>query len=441
MTRQLGSLVSEVSATVDGLVSRDVQFTGCADEPKLLTRLLEFRNSTGEWGHTTTFNTNISHVAVRGSGTGIDREECLLPAFAELLERYSSSVYTDYQIIWATANELGSEAIDIDCIPVCSPTELSHPRCPLVAPQKNQPIRWVKGLSLSNKRLVYLPAVMVYLYAGYASNAERIAVPISTGCAAHVTYEQAIVNAILETVERDALSLVWLQKLPLPRLRIEELHSPWEKVWDAYCSSSKNLDYRFFNATSDIGIPTIYGLRIAPNSTSAHTLVACATSLSPQEAVAKVIRDFSAACVSFRSVRRIPSNWDDFTAVHHGAVFMAHASRNEAFDFLTEQQESQMLMDVPLLAQFAPDRFDTLRKLLAHLRAKNLDVFVVDLTTDEAFRSGLKVVRVVIPQLQPLPYRYLARYLGNARLYEAPLNMGYTVRHESQLNRWPNPFA
>jgi ribosomal protein S12 methylthiotransferase accessory factor len=51
------------------------------------------------------------------------------------------------------------------------------------------------------------------------------------------------------------------------------------------------------------------------------------------------------------------------------------------------------------------------------------------------------VVRVIIPALQPLSFSYRARYLGHARLYQAPRLMGHPVREEADLNPWPQPFA
>ncbi|MFC7479479.1 hypothetical protein ACFQX7_04670 [Luedemannella flava] len=70
-----------------------------------------------------------------------------------------------------------------------------------------------------------------------------------------------------------------------------------------------------------------------------------------------------------------------------------------------------------------------------------MDAYVVDLTSDEALRAGMTVVRTVIPRLQPLSFSYRARYLGHPRLYRAPARMGHPTRSEAELNPWPQPFA
>src|SRR6185437_12395739 len=98
-----------------------------------------------------------------------------------------------------------------------------HPRCPLKKARKDAPLRWVQGLSLADGQPIWLPAVMVYMHIPYRSESECFWFPISTGCAAHRSYEEALLGAICEVIERDALSLIWLQRLALPRLELDSL--------------------------------------------------------------------------------------------------------------------------------------------------------------------------------------------------------------------------
>jgi ribosomal protein S12 methylthiotransferase accessory factor len=70
-----------------------------------------------------------------------------------------------------------------------------------------------------------------------------------------------------------------------------------------------------------------------------------------------------------------------------------------------------------------------------------MPLYAIDLSTDEAIRHGFRVVRVVIPSLQPLSFHYRARYLGHPRLYRAPSLMGHVAKAEDELNPWPQPFG
>jgi ribosomal protein S12 methylthiotransferase accessory factor len=416
-------------------MTRGTLFRAEGDESKVLVQTVQF----GDLGDICPNIRSGSRAGVAGAGTGLNEEQALLPAIGEAIERYCSSVYKKEHFITATAAELGERALDLDTVPRCSSTELSHPKCRLVAPDKNAPIRWIEGISLFDGRPVFLPVVMVYLYVGFMSQAERIYYPISTGCAAHVSLERALLNAILEVIERDAISIIWLQKMALPRIEIDCLPPPLATYWELYQRGSKELDYAFFDATTDIGVPTVYGVQVSRTNPTFTTLVNCSTTLDPADAVVKVIRDMGSCRILFRNPQTIPESWDDFTDTSHGAAYMAQREQAHAFDFLLQSPNTRPLSHMRSLS--SNDEKRDLQAILELLRCKGLTVYAVELSTDEALRAGMRVVRVVIPGLQPLSFDYRARYLGHQRLYDAPYRMGYPVYTEKELNPWPQPFA
>jgi ribosomal protein S12 methylthiotransferase accessory factor len=201
--------------------------------------------------------------------------------------------------------------------------------------------------------------------------------------------------------------------------------------------ASADLEYHFYDATTDLGVPTIYSLQIAPYHKSVRTLVACTTGLTIVDALCKSIRDMTALKLAFRREHTIPNSWDDFTDPLHGATFMARAENAGAFDFLTGDSSRKMLSEM----QASQTVEGAITEIIGRLWQEKLHTYVVDLSTDEAIRAGMRVVRVLIPGLQPLSLRYRARYLGHPRLYTAPASMGYLAHLEENLNHWPQPFA
>jgi ribosomal protein S12 methylthiotransferase accessory factor len=420
-----------------GLFTRMHHIRTPSDEPRFAARWIHLGNLAQLWPEAA--RNKISKEAnVEGSGLGLDEEECTIPAFAEALERYCACAYVSAQFIVAAADELGRDALDLDTIPCCSRAELSHPRCSLVLPDKKSPIRWVRGLSLLDGRIVYVPAVMVYMYTGLLTSQERFWCPITTGCAAHESFERALLPAILEVIERDALSITWLQKLALPRINVDRFPPLLAEYWDRYLRSSAHLAYVFFDATTDLGVPTVYGIQICKTNPRLTTLVACSANMQPYEGVVKVMRELAQARNACRNARPVPENWDDFTELFHGPTFMARAEQARAFDFLLRSPRERPLSDM-LPLPYADEKM-ALRALLEIFRSRGMDVYAIDLSTDEALRCGIRVVRAVIPGLQPFSFKYRAQYLGHSRLYEAPKRMGYPVFREDQLNRWPQPF-
>ena len=419
-----------------GLFARTEVLRAAADEPEIITRTIypdPLREDVSPARKT---------VLLSGSGTAVDEEETWIPALAEALERYCATVFSEDQFIWSSACELGDRAIDLDSFPVCSERELQNPSCPLRKPSKNEKIRWVQGLSLRDGSLVYLPLVSVYITHA-AAKAERFVNSISTGCAAHTSYETALLSAILEVVERDALSVAWLQKLRLPKIDLEDPVAALGELWERYQCSSKAIRVVLFDATTDLGIPTVYGLRVSSVDKLLHTQVACSSSLDSAVACRKVMLDLASSTVWLRRVGTVPGNVDDFDRLYHGPSYMAREQQADAFDFLLDGPAriplAQVAANSPALS--TDNSRLALAKVLARLATLGHSVYAVDLSTDEALQADMRVVRAVIPSLMPFSWVQRARFLGHPRLYNAPQAMGFSVRAEPEINSWPQPFG
>lgn len=371
-----------------------------------------------------------------GTGTGVDPERSALVAVAEALERYANCVYDERQFRWATAAELGPEALDLDSLPCCSAAELADPACPLTRPDSTAPMRWVRGLHLGTGEPRWVPAVLVFMHIP-AHAGERFTHPISTGSAAHPDPAVAVRAALCEVIERDAISITWLQQLALPRLELDTVGPELQRYLDL--SAGRDVTVHLFDATTDIGIPTVYGVSVAPDHPTCRTVVSCATSLDPQVAAAKAICETVSERIALHGAAPPGEDVREFSAVSDGAAYMSAPERAEAFDFLLDSPARGRLSRMPTLS--TGDPVADLRLVAERLAACGLDAYVVDLTPDEALRTGMSVVRAVVPGLQPLSFSYRARYLGHPRLYQAPSRMGHPSRAEAELNAWPQPFA
>ncbi|GAA1818753.1 hypothetical protein GCM10009682_44330 [Luedemannella flava] len=372
-----------------------------------------------------------------GTGTGVDPDRAATVAVAEALERYSTCVYDERQFRWASADELGAQALDLDSLPRCSPTELADPACPVTPPDRSAPMRWVRGLNLRTGEPTWVPAVLVYLHLPARGPGERFTSPISTGTAAHPDPAVAVCGALCEVIERDAVSLTWLQRLALPRIELDTVGPELRRYLDVF--ADRDVTVHLFDATTDVGIPTVYGVSVAPDHPTCRTVVSCSTSLDPQAAAAKALCETASVRIALRGARPSGADVGSFGTILDGAAHMSDPERAAAFDFLLDTPARRRLSDLPTLTSGDPGA--DLRLVRSRLADRGLDAYVVDLTSDEALRAGMTVVRTVIPRLQPLSFSYRARYLGHPRLYRAPARMGHPTRSEAELNPWPQPFA
>jgi ribosomal protein S12 methylthiotransferase accessory factor len=372
-----------------------------------------------------------------GAGSAADVETAADLAVVEAVERYSASVFDTDDLLVASAAELGATALDLTTLPRCSATELDHPACPIVEPDVDAAIRWVRGVDLCDLRPVWLPATMVYLNLPLAPSEEAFHLPISTGCAAHFDLHRALINGLCEVIERDAIALTWLQRLPLPHLLPEGSESDVSGAPGPRGRTGRRT--WLFDATTDLGVPTVYGVNTADAGHRVATVVAAATAPSPAHAVRKVVKEIESCRVALEHHQPRTDDVDEFKTAYDGALYMAAPQRRGAFSFLLESASSRSLADMPDISTSRPTR--QLADLLERLRSCSMNAYAVELTTREAEAAGLRVVRVIVPELQPMSFSFRARYLRHPRLYDAPARMGYPIRPESDVNPDPQPMA
>ncbi len=399
-----------------------------ADLGNLTSIFPHVRAATGE---------DASREPIGGSGADVDVEQAWLRAVMEGAERYATFAYADDEFVVASAHELGSEALDLDAVPRCSEREYADPRCPFVAPDKSQPIRWVRGWSLMDRRERHVPAVMTHLYFRPTAQ-ENFWQMISTGVAAHVTLAAALISAICEVIERDAIALTWLARLPVPRIEVPKM-APAVLAPNLERLRRSPLQHHCFDATTDVGIPCVYAVQTLDDHPHLSQYVNCATEFDAARAYAKTIREAAPARTVFEQGHAYPADIADFTALEDGAAFMGEPRHRSAFDFLLDTPGRRALRDVGLPAPTGDEA--RLCFLVERLRALGTDVVAVDLTTQDLRAAGVWVVRVVIPGLMPMSSVHRARFLGHPRLYDYPKSAGFGALCEADVNPLPQPFA
>lgn len=377
---------------------------------------------------------------IDGAGGAFTSEDARLLSIAEGVERYASCVYDERQFVWATGRELGGEAVDLDEFPCMSEAETRRTPVSWVKPNMDVPMRWVKSVCMLTGAIRWIPAVAVYLHLPFASSGERFTVPISTGCALHTDPQLAMRNALLEVIERDAVALTWLQQIRWPRLDATLLSDSEEVAMAMQPSSAQEM--QFFNATTDLGVPTVYGVSVSPRHPKVRQVVVAVTSWDFDSAVIKLVREAISCRIALEHRHLERTDPTQFFAVHDGALYMASPERSSAFRFLMDDSLGPRGTPQPVknLGKDA-DGAEAVRWLLGILHEHKMSAYVVNLTSREVNDAGLFCVRVVVPQLMPLSFVHLAQFRGSRRLYEAPANMGYIIHREDDLNPWPQPFA
>jgi ribosomal protein S12 methylthiotransferase accessory factor len=194
-----------------------------------------------------------------------------------------------------------------------------------------------------------------------------------------------------------------------------------------------------FDATTDIGVPTVYCVQLADLGYRAAQVVGCASDLDVPAAVERALLEAMGMRGLMHAEPLVPRRYADYGAAGAGATAMGRRSRRATFSFLFDDLASRSVTS-PASLSFASDT-ERLGYLVARLADKDMPVYAVDISTRELTSIDHSAVRVVIPGLQPMSLRPLAQYRGHPRLYDAPVQMGMRALPESRLNPWPQPVS
>ncbi len=380
-------------------------------------------------------------LIMSGSGSSVRRGPARAKAVCEALERYCNISYDPAAIRVATRNELGDAALDLSLFHRGQDSEYKAVSSHIRASDELK-MRWVKGSSLVTGRELWVPFSAIYIATPYKYPGEAFVIPISTGSGLAASYARAAVAGTLELVERDTLSLVWLQKMRLKRIDISASRNV-ELVERARMIAQSGIEQFFFDATTDIGFPTAYLIQRAPGR-SLHILVMAATRLNMEDAIIRVMDEASSSRIALESLARQPKlyraeDFRSFTRLTDGAVFYGDPANEHAFDFLLRDHQTVALEDIG--SQRVAKDTEMMDEVVAAFRRSELELICVDLTTPQLKRIGLRSVRMLAPQLMPLTINYNMKYGATPRLYQAPQRMGLEVHGFDALNPWPQPFA
>ncbi|MFL0584949.1 YcaO-like family protein [Solibacillus silvestris] len=381
-------------------------------------------------------NNDVTHPNfisnISGAGTGDIKENAMFLATMEAYERLANSVPNKRTIV-TTAEKLGDLAIDLSSFPQVGDSEKNHY---LKRPRKDEELRWSESYNLSDKKLCYIPQVYINLFSRFKYQGENITHPISTGCAIHQNFVDAIINGIYEVIERDAISLSWLLNLPLKKVSPKSIEENIEVFAHPFLGEST-----LYEASTVDGVYT-FCLRARANySEHIKNVLMYSTNTCPKKAIKKIKKEL--VSVMYSLVNAIPKqekllnqSYDLFYHVDEGALFMAHEKMDEKFSFLDKNGE----IEFPESTRTFESNVEELDYLITTLKNQGHTIYVTDLTNVECEENGLRAVKVTIPSLQPISFVHGARYLKSDRL-ETVAQKLYGYYDEKLINPEPLPFS
>ncbi len=347
----------------------------------------------------------------------------------ESIERYCSMLINQ-PIMKLKANEI-KDKINLFNITRYTDEQILEHNLNIKQISNDTELYWVKGKDELNKGIEkWIPTDLVYLNHFYKDRPIREMT--STGLAAGPTLSYAIINGILECIERDSFTIMWQNRLSMPIINQQSIKS---KIITNVLDKIEQLGLKvtIIDMTSDIEVPSY--LTIIQNNKPPYTTFGASTHFSSKEALLSSIREASAcynlnirAYIEGYNPELTSSDFGSFTDFHQHAAFYAYQENIEAINFLFKGE----------IVNFQNNKTSWITNsndLLEHLKYLGIDTYSIDITSNDVKKVGLHVARVIMPKLAFLEVSY--PMLNCERIFKVPLKLGYKL---DGLNPYPHPF-
>ena len=399
------------------------------------------------------YTATMSHFDFRKSdkkdrlaaGKGWTEEGAILSALGEAVERYSAYHWDPRRTFLAKWEKVCDAAISpADCI-LYSEDQYKLPERPYRPFDVGRDVAWICGVELPHGREVALPASLVYLVHPIPRIEDFFAPATSNGLAAGPTLQAAVLGGLYELIERDALLITWMNRLPAIEIEMPEDGSPAAAIIRHYSHFGVRL--RAFLMRTDQPAAVVMAVASETDPARPARLIGMGCDLNPQVALNKAIFEYCQArpSESRRYAQNPPqgrlTSYEQVKTLEDHPAFLCMPENSWEFDFLSIGGERRKLDDLPNPSRGTVEA--DLETCVAALSATGHRVAYVDLTTPDVAYAGMRAVRTIAAGLQPIHFGFGEERFGGGRILQAAKLLGFAeaARGVNDLNPCPHPLA
>jgi ribosomal protein S12 methylthiotransferase accessory factor len=378
-----------------------------------------------------------------GSGAGLTWDAASGAALGECLERYCAAMLDPGELVYGSFEELrarGNDACDPEAFALFDPSQ----EVPYPSFTRKTRIAWSRGWWLANGAPAFVPGCFAYLSTDSSLRefgSALIGPAISTGCACARNMEEALLYGLYELIERDAFMIAWRNCLSLPEVIID----PASDLSAVFISrfSRPGLEFRIWQTTLDLGIPSFLGMLTDRRGTTSRMIVGGSANHDPERAVLKTLCELTQGLSWLDSgeFNEEDANIkiDDIHTFTDRARFYASVLRENAFSFLRQGSDVRPLSSISSLKASVSERLSV---LVAKLVAEGLRPLAIDLSTPDVREAGFIVSRVIIPGLETMEGDHRLQMLGGRRWREVPVKLNILPEETcmENINPYPHPY-
>lgn len=363
-----------------------------------------------------------ANLRSENGGKGATPLDAEVGALCEAVERYSAGFHGDEHRVRGSLRSLGEQAISPnDCLlfderqyTTRSAWNAAHsPFNHICAPVDEDVVTdWTPLWSLTEQRHRLLPTSMLY----FGAPDDGWTCADSNGNAAGSSLEDAILQGILELVERDAVALWWYNRTSMPGVDLHAFADPWvDELEEHYARLGR--DVWVLDVTSDLGVPVMTAIsrwrgESGDDGAGERIMLGFGAHPDPRTALRRALSELNQLLPAVLASGPEPEDPD-------AAHWLRHASvENQRYLLPDPATPSRVSGDFPYVRR--DDVRDDVETLVAALAAAGMETLVLDQTRPDV---GLPVVKTVVPGMRP----FWARF-APGRLFDVPVRLGRFAR-------------
>ena len=386
-----------------------------------------------------------SKVERMAAGKGTTREEAIASAIGEATERYCAYHWDPLRTYLAKSGDVKSRCITPKECVLYSERQYAtfdwpHPRW-----TPDQEVAWINGVDVCDRSTVALPASLSYLVFPPPRMEDYFAPSTSNGLAAGPTLAGATLSGLCEVMERDAMLIAWMNRLPAVELQLDSTPGISGRIYRHYAHFG--VAVRAFVMPTDLPSTTVMAISFEEDPSRPANVAGLGCHPDPSIALLKALfelcqgRPAEASRFQSKPPQGRLDKYEDVLTLDDHSAFMSQRDRRHEFEFLWQTGEKKRIEE--LRTWSTGDAAEDLQRCAAELAAKGHRPAYVELTTPDLVDYGVHVVRVIVPGLQPVHFGHGQERLGGERLFTLPQQLGFatSVRTESDLNPCPHPLA
>jgi ribosomal protein S12 methylthiotransferase accessory factor len=377
-------------------------------------------------------------LRTHSSGKGRTDAQAKTSALCEALERYSGVFRGDEPRVLKSYEELGDDAVDPRTLMLFSDTQYAERQKWLARRSRfqivplpfnpKQRLEWTPVWSLTKKRNRYLPTS--YLFYNYPTPPEHFYCwADSNGAAAGCTMEEAMLQGLLELVERDAVALWWYNRIRRPGA---DLHA----FDDGFASEVKefykghNRKVWVLDLTSDLGPPAFAAISRRVHGPTEDIMLGFGAHLDARIALNRAVTELNQFIPALLNVA--PDGRTIYVLGDPDAVNWWTTAKVETETYLLPAERIEPATPASFGSPKAHGAAGMLHGLVETLEQKGYEVLALDQTRPDI---GLPVVKMMVPGLR----HFWARF-APGRLYDVPPAMKWRSGKLSEAELNPTPL-